>query len=58
MIQPKDPKTGLILGVFLGGLGVDRFYKGDIGLLMLKLLSIIGFGIWSIDRLIYCVKGH
>lgn len=33
----KSSKTGLILGFLLGGLGVDRFYKGDQGLGAIKL---------------------
>ncbi len=51
-IPLKDPIIGLILGLFFGALGVDRFYKGDIGLGILKFLSIfifIGFfGHWQI----------
>ncbi|MBZ8006056.1 TM2 domain-containing protein [Campylobacter sp. RM9332] len=28
-IKLKEPKIGLILGIFFGILGADRFYKGD-----------------------------
>ena len=31
-IQTKSPVTVILLSIFLGGLGVDRFYIGDIGL--------------------------
>ncbi|MCX2717122.1 NINE protein [Helicobacter sp. MIT 21-1697] len=46
LIQLKSPVVGLILGLLFGGLGVDRFYKGDMGLGALKLIVfIIGFAL-------------
>lgn len=44
----KDPSTALILSIFLGSLGVDRFYIGDIGLGVVKLITAGGFGVWTI----------
>ena len=44
----KDPTVSLILSVLLGNLGVDRFYIGDIGAGVGKLLTLGGFGIWWI----------
>ena len=44
----KNPTTALILSLFLGGLGVDRFYIGDTGLGVGKLLTCGGVGIWTI----------
>lgn len=38
MLNLKSPGVGLVLGLLFGGLGVDRFYKGDIGLGFTKLL--------------------
>lgn len=35
----KDPTVSLILSICLGGLGVDRFYIGDTGMGVLKLLT-------------------
>ena len=35
----KDPTTILIVSIFLGGLGVDRFMLGDTGMGILKLLT-------------------
>lgn len=37
--EMKDPTTFLIVSIFLGYLGVDRFMLGDIGLGVLKLLT-------------------
>lgn len=44
----KDPTTALILSICLGGLGVDRFYIGDVGLGVLKLLTAGVCGIMAI----------
>ena len=46
--QRKDPTAALLLSIFLGVLGVDRFYIGDIGLGVAKLLTGGGFFIWGI----------
>ncbi len=47
--QIKSPTTALILSVFLGTIGADRFYIGQIGLGVAKLLlSWLTFGIWTV----------
>lgn len=48
MMQFKDPVTSLILSLFFGYLGVDRFYVGNTGLGVLKLITCGGCGIWTI----------
>ncbi len=44
----KDPTTSIILSVITGAYGVDRFYIGDTGLGIAKLLTCGGLGIWAI----------
>ncbi len=52
-----DWTTLLILSVVLGGLGVDRFFSGHIGLGVLKLITIGGCGIWALIDIIMIVTG-
>lgn len=47
-MQFKDPMTALIISLFLGCYGIDRFYIGDTGAGILKLLTCGGCGIWAI----------
>ena len=44
--QMKDPLLSILLSIFIGSLGVDRFYIGDVGLGIGKLLTGGGCGIW------------
>ena len=46
--QLKDPTIALILSIILGPYGIDRFYIGDIGLGMLKLITCGGALVWFI----------
>ena len=41
----KSPTTALILSIFLGYLGIDRFYIGHIGKLLLSWMTL---GIWPL----------
>ena len=43
----KDRTVAFILSFLLGGLGIDRFYVGDIALGVLKLLTLGCIGIWA-----------
>ncbi len=51
----REPVIALVLSFFVGALGVDRFYVGDTGLGIAKLiLTIVSFGIiggvwWFVD---------
>ena len=47
-LQLKDPTIALIISLLAGTLGIDRFYIGDMGLGVLKLITCGGFGVWTI----------
>ena len=47
-VELKDPTTVLIISLFLGVLGIDRFMIGDTGLGILKLLTCGCCGILTI----------
>ena len=48
LYSDKSVTTAVLLGFFLGNLGIDRFYLGYTGLGILKLLTFGGCGIWGI----------
>lgn len=47
-LQFKDPTISLIISILVGALAIDRFFIGDIGLGILKLLTCGGIGIWAL----------
>ena len=47
-IQFKDPMIALVLSLLTGQLGVDRFFIGDTGLGIGKLITCGGLGILTI----------
>ena len=47
-LQFKDPTIALILSLLTGNFGIDRFYIGDTGLGIGKLITCGGLGIWTI----------
>lgn len=49
----KNFVVALLLSIFLGSLGIDRFYLGHVGLGIAKLLlSWATFGIWQLIDII------
>lgn len=47
-VELKDPTTLLLVSIFLGGVGIDRFMLGDTGMGVLKLLTAGCCGILAI----------
>ena len=53
----KDPSTMILVSIFAGHLGIDRFMLGETGLGIAKLLTCGGFGIWTIVDW-FLIMGH
>ena len=53
----KNKLTAILLSVFVGGLGVDRFYLGYTGLGIVKLLTLGGLGSWALIDLVMICTG-
>lgn len=60
-VQPISDKgfvPMLLLCFFLGSLGVHRFYVGKVGTGILMLITLGGFGIWTIIDFILIATGN
>lgn len=57
LFSPKEWIIAILLSVLVGGLGVDRFYVGHVGLGVLKLITCGGVGIWAlIDIVLFALR--
>lgn len=57
LYSQKSYLTALLLSIFIGGLGADRFYIGHTGLGVAKLLTLGGCGIWHlIDVILFATR--
>ena len=59
-VSPVFPKSFVatwLLSLFLGPLGIDRFYLGKIGTGVLKLVTVGGCGLWSLVDLVVVLVG-
>lgn len=56
MYAPPAPRKSYVvtwlLSLFLGVLGIDRFYLGKVGTGILKLITGGGLGIWAVIDLV------
>jgi hypothetical protein len=58
VVSPKSRTVASILGFFLGGLGIDRFYLGNTGMGVAKLLvGWLTLGIWPLIDWIVILAG-
>ncbi len=57
MKSEKDWLITLLLSLFLGTLGVHRFYVGKIGTGILELITLGGCGIWALIDIIMIITG-
>lgn len=58
MQSDKNWLVTLLLCLFVGGIGIHRFYAGKIGTGILQLLTLGGCGIWTIIDLIMIITGN
>ena len=56
-ISPKSRVVALFFCLFLGLIGVHRFYVGKIGTGILMVLTLGGLGIWTLIDLILIAAG-
>lgn len=56
--SPYDFVATLLLCIFVGYLGVHRFYTGKIGTGLLMLFTFGGFGIWTIIDIVLIATGN
>ena len=58
VFSDKDWLTAVLLSLFVGWLGIDRFYLGHTGLGIAKLLTLGFFGIWALIDLVLIIMGR
>ena len=58
MKSEKDWLVTLLLSIFLGSLGIHRFYAGKIGTGILQLITLGGCGVWTLIDIIMIVTGN
>ncbi|MCB5224617.1 MAG: TM2 domain-containing protein [Candidatus Cloacimonadaceae bacterium] len=55
--EGKDWLTALLLCLFIGPLGIHRFYTGHTVIGIIQILTVGGCGIWTLIDLIQIITG-
>ena len=58
MESNKEWLVTLLLSIFVGVLGIHRFYVGKIGTGILQLITLGGCGIWTLIDIIMIITGN
>ncbi len=58
MKSEKDWLVTLLLSLFIGTLGIHRFYVGKIGTGILQLITLGGCGVWTLIDIIMIATGN
>lgn len=57
-VSPKSRLATLLLCLFLGGIGVHRFYVGKVGTGVAMIFTLGGLGIWVLVDFIMIIVGN
>ncbi len=57
-VSPHSRLAALLLCLFLGGLGVHRFYVGKVGTGVAMIFTLGGLGIWVLIDFIMIIVGN
>ncbi len=56
-LSPKSRLAALLFCIFLGGLGIHRFYVGKVGTGIAMIFTLGGLGIWVLIDIIMIATG-
>ena len=56
-MEPKKKLTVLLLAIFLGGLGIHRFYVGKTGTGLIQLFTLGGCFVWALIDIVMIATG-
>ncbi len=56
-VSPKSRLAAILLAVFIGSLGIHRFYVGKVGTGIAMIFTLGGLGIWTLIDIIMIATG-